>query len=398
MNTQLFLVALLLSLCHSIYGQGGSALWGSNNPRDCESSVVLAGDLVNGSVTLDLNPLTGFEAARKTATNSSAHQEWYFESTASNGRSHMVAVFFRNPPWFGNTQTVNLDAVWPNGTKTANTLAFQESRISTCPDRTVGIWKSSNPETWVGFTVSLDSRTATVIADTANISGTWRVDSNTLPHYISGQTYPDPQGSLTFAPYVWWWSPIPSGRASTAMRFGNTPFRLQGYGGHDNFLTAYNPWDLTCKGWIWVRIITGPYTAQIWQFTSSIDDKTYISAFLSRDGRTVFVSQEVLEPSQKATFTNVSQLFNQEEAAHGIFDEATGFVLDLTEGGSEGRSWHFETKHTHVGLSSPLKSTMKFNRYVDTARGGQQGVGEEAFAGSANSEQIVITVNRPLPV
>jgi hypothetical protein len=367
----------------------------------CTTSLIKAHDKVNGSINIDLNPLTSLDNARLAELNATAHEEWYFDSISIDGKSNLVCTFFRDPSIgspLGSTW-VMLDAVWPNGTRTSNVIFVEESRIITCPDKTYGIWNSTDKN--FSFSVSSDHTLATIDINGGGIRGSWTLHANTPARYISGSLVPNATETLHFAPYLWWEEPIPSGNVTSSFKIHGTPFELNGYGGHDYFADAYAPWAYICKNWIWARLIVGPFTLVVWLFTSSIDSRVYSSVFLLEGTNVRFSTLNtpaVLDfptPSPTQQYAKVSLLYNG--GIHGSFiNNATGFAFDLVEAGASGRSWHFETKHMAIGLESPISSNQQFTRFLDTAIGGERG--KQNFTGAGNSEQTFIVKSMPLPM
>ena len=370
---------LLLIILLSIFGL-------SNAQPGCTTSVSQSNVTVHGSVNINLDPLAPTDINRLAALNRSVHQEWYFDSFSADGTSDITIVFFHQSGSSNGDIYVMLDAIWPNGTRYNNNIFVEESHVITCPGQTTGLWSSSAQ--YISFNFILDSnlKRAIITVKTPNINGEWHLDSTTPARYPYGDLYPSRSASLYFAPYNWWEEAIPSGTVSTTFEFEGTKLSFDGFGGHDTFVTAFSPWNLISKDWIWARLVAGPYSAVIWYYNSSIDAELHVSAFLVQ-GETILFSS----PGPNSTFT-LSLLYDG-GVSDNVINNATGFGFDFTQTSGQHNSWHFEMKHTHLGLQD-YGTNSNYTRFVDTVSGGESG--GLLYDGSGQSEQVVFK-HAPLP-
>jgi hypothetical protein len=280
--------------------------------------------------------------------------------------------------------------VWSNGTKFSTTFFVNESAISTCPGETRGLWNTTSEGIEFSFSISEDLRKAAISVQGPGVTGTWSIESFTPPRTPDGAIYPSPKASVSLAPLLYWNEAIPAGIVHTSLTLAGTPFSLTGIGGHDRNFAAYI-WDNIAEHWYWIRLVTGPYTAVLWVFTSGVDGKTYTSAFLSEDGVEIFATENGVA-SQQEDYATLGLIYGGK--VHGSFaDQSTGFVLEFVGNGC-GKSWKFEVEHANIAFEAPVDSNDEYSRFVNTASGGQ--VGEQVWKGVANSEQNVIKVVQPL--
>jgi hypothetical protein len=52
-----------------------------------------------------------------------------------------------------------------------------------------------------------------------------------------------------------------------------------------------------------------------------------------------------------------------------------------------GKSWNFELQHENIGFQIPAEINTEYNRFADSACGGQEG--HTLYTGAMNSEQVV---------
>jgi hypothetical protein len=133
-----------------------------------------------------------------------------------------------------------------------------------------------------------------------------------------------------------------SGTVTTSFQIGGTLFSLNGLRGHEIFPTAFSPWNIIAKNWIWARIVAGPYTAIVCYYTSSIDSKLYVSAFLTKGDTVLFPG-----PSRNASFT--LSLLHDGGLSDNIIN-ATGFGLDFVETSAQQKRWYFGLNHNRLEL------------------------------------------------
>jgi hypothetical protein len=75
------------------------------------------GSIVNGSVAVDSNPMTHFDAPRISTYNSSVVEDWSFDGVSENGSTAIGITFSRGTTAGRFAQRVMIAVVWPNGTR-----------------------------------------------------------------------------------------------------------------------------------------------------------------------------------------------------------------------------------------------------------------------------------------
>ncbi|CZR69668.1 uncharacterized protein PAC_19568 [Phialocephala subalpina] len=371
--------------------------------QHCTTTIFHAFDSVNGAISIDTSPLTPPMNPRFATVNSTAWEQWYFDSISSNGESNSVITFFRDPSLdvlgLGSLWVMH-DAVWSNGTR-ASTIEFvEEAMVVVCPGYTFGLWNSSSQSSEFTFNVTSDSTQASISVSTLKTQGTLNVTTLGPARYPDGLLYPDKHGSLFFAPMLWWVEAVPAGNTQVDFEIGGSEIGFTGYGGVDYFAGSYI-WDYICKDWYWMRGVVGPYSIVFWQFTSAIDNNTYTSAFLVQNGAVIFSTQnsglDISGPQD--SYANITLLYG---TGHGVVTAPmglndTGYALDFVEGitnGVAGRRWHFETQHQNVGFSTLPGINSVYTRFADSAKGGQNE--QKVYKGAMNTEQFVTKVVYPL--
>ncbi|TVY17456.1 Diels-Alderase ccsF [Lachnellula arida] len=361
----------------------------------CTTSLVTGFEAVQGPVTINTSPTDPFEVPKLSAINETAWEYWYFDAVSSDGKSGVAITFFKDPSlaFLGyRNLRVGLDAVWSNGTKFSTVLFVNESTVTTCGGDTKGIWNQTNEGTNFSFQVSKNLKQVDIVVAGPQVSGTFSLKSRDPARYPRGEIVPSSTASLTLGPLIYWNEAIPAGTVHTSLTLGGVPFSFNGIGGHDRNYAPFI-WDFIAQHWYWLRIVTGPYTAVYWIWTSAIDGKTYTTAFLTKDGVEIFATTNGIV-SWKGKYATM--LLQYGAGVHGSFaDNSTGIALRFVDHDC-GKSWHFEIQHQNIAFETPHVGTDNhYSRFVNTASGGQDG--EEVWSGVANSEQNVITAPRPLP-
>jgi hypothetical protein len=349
---------------------------------------------VQGPVTINTSPTDPFEVPKLSAINETAWEYWYFDAVSSDGKSGVAIIFFKDPSLsilgLGNLR-VGLDAVWSNGTQFSTMLFVNESTVTTCGDDTQGIWNQTDQGTVFSFQTSKNLQQVEIAVAGPQVSGTFSLKSHNPARYPAGELYPSSTASVALGPLIYWNEAIPAGTVDTSLTLGGVPFSFTGTGGHDR---NYSPfiWDFIAQKWYWLRIVTGPYTAVYWVWTSAIDGNTYTSAFLTENGVEIFTTTSgAVSPEGK--YATMSLLHGA--GVHGTFgDDSTGIAVDFVDHDCD-KKWHFELQHQNIAFEPPAGSNNNYTRFVNTASGCE--VGEEIWNGVANSEQNVIPVPQPLP-
>lgn len=392
----LILAALLLAAL--IQSQSFDTYWQNH----CTISLFHAFDSINSTVTIDTSPLTPPENPRFQTVNSTAWEQWYFDSIASDGRSNSVITFFRDPSLdvlgLGSLWVMH-DAVWSNATRSSVIEFVEEARVVVCPGYTYGIWNSSDVGVEFSFNVTTDLTQGSISVSTPKTQGSLNITSIGPARYPDGLLYPNKGASLLFAPMLWWAEAMPAGNTQVDFKIGGSDIKFSGYGGVDYFAGSYI-WDYICKDWYWMRGVVGPYSIVFWQFVSAIDNNTYTSAFLVRSGNVIFstLNSGPTTAGPQAAYAKITLLYGAIDnvtAPAGLQD--TGYALDFFEGvanGAKGRSWHFETEHENVGFSTGTSTNSMYTRFADSAKGGENG--QKRYNGAMNSEQMVTKVIYPL--
>ncbi|PGH15055.1 hypothetical protein AJ80_05680 [Polytolypa hystricis UAMH7299] len=364
------------------------------SPSRCRMSQMRKPDIVEGQVEIDTSPMKPFQWPAISAFNSTAWENWHFDGVAQDGTSALAVTFSRGtraPESRNGILPIMLNAVWPNGTSFSKTLYAEHAMVEECVGATYGIWDGRGFES--RFEVARDSSQATILINSTDFDAELFLTSISKPRYANGLVFPDAEGSVAVVPLIYRNEAIPAGRANAEMKIVGELFSFEGIGGSDRTWAPF-PRETLSDHWWWTRAVTGPYTLGFWNFTSAIDNSTYVGAYLDEDGESIFryhgnVAETCSGDCVRMTLLNDDRSRLNRKGS----DKSTGFRIEL-QSGTSGEQWEFEIQHSNIVFEN-VSPTNEYWQFANTAKGGA--VGREMFRGAASSEQSMATKKGTLP-
>lgn len=340
--------------------------------------VISATDQINGTAQVDSSPLTPFMAPKMLTINQSNWDEWYCDSITSDGTQGVAVLFARDATLTRDgipIIRVSLDAVWANGTTFTTMLFATNSSVEQKGDNIYGLWTGDD---WsASFLISEDNRQALISINSSIVTGTYRIQSFTTPHYANTYSFPDPRGRVEFLPMIYWNTPVPAGSVEADFTINGTAFQhTDMVGGIDRNWAPY-AYDYIGDDWWWCRVIVGKYTARFWIIKSSINNETSVGASVENDHAILFDSNDLDE---------VDFVLNYNGTTHGQFEDlSTGWTMTFTPKNGM-QAYTFTIEHTRVWFEADkYSSNNMYSRFTNTASGGP--VGGQTFEGVATNEQ-----------
>ena len=352
----------------------------SNNV--CREHRISAGEYVDGPVTMGDDPLAQFDTPMITTFNSSTSEVWAFDAGSDDGKTAIVIYLSRGTVASNlAAQRALISVSWPNGTRYMESVFLDESTVTSCPGFTVGTWLGKDddgaPSKW-SFTASRDLKHTNVSVKTAKIQGNFHLERRGPPLYPGGLIYPDQRASVKFAPEMYWQEHVPVASASADFTINGTPYTLSGVGGRDkNWLSR--PWAVISGQWDMARAIVGPYGLMFWNYTSSVDGQSYMSATLMENGKVIFrTTNEGAQHSQSDFEQNSSSYCSVKLTDTGPVhlsapsgtpppSRHTGYVVDML---SARKHWRFVIDYSQTTFWFPASETLSVGQYVAKVAGG----------------------------
>lgn len=271
-------LAFLAGLSVSAYPKG----------HQCIEHRSLSGEIVSEPAQISADPLAHFDSPMVTVFNETVSENWSFDATSHDGKTSIVLYLTRGTVANNVAAQRGLISVaWANGTRYMESAFLDVSVLTTCPDATSGLWMNDLGDTRWGFAASNDYKDSVVNIRSPTINGSFTLKSRGPPIYPGGLVYPDARASVLFAPEMYWQEQCPIADAEVSLKVGDTPFTLSGIGGRDKNWNS-RPWAVISGNWDMVRAIVGPYGLMLWNYTSTVDGRSYFSATLTRGDRVIF--------------------------------------------------------------------------------------------------------------
>jgi hypothetical protein len=354
----------------------------------CHEHRVLAGESVDGPVTMGADPLTHFDSPMVSVFNDTASENWSFDAASIDGKASIVLYLTR-----GTVATVVgaqrglISISWANGTRYMENVFVDISTLTTCPKTTSGLWTTKAGDISWGFTASNDFKQSIVKIKSPTINGAFKLKSRGPPIYPGGQVYPDPRASVLFAPEMYWQEQFPVADAEVHLNIRGTPFNLYGVGGRDKNWNS-RPWAVISGNWDMVRAIAGPYGMMLWNFTSSVDGQSYFSATIMEDDKVIFrttnQNASCSEDWGTVKLTNTGPLHLSSAAGtESLLPESrhTGYLIDLVSPKTS-QHWRFTINFSQTTFWFPASKSLTVGQFAGKVSGGL--LGETQYKGVAS--------------
>ncbi|KAF1948813.1 hypothetical protein CC80DRAFT_430775 [Byssothecium circinans] len=345
----------------------------------CSIDTQAAGTYLNGSVPMNDNPWTHFDAPMTKGFNLTNGEDWSFEGASADGQSGMGFTFSRGTV-AGNTaaQRMFIAVVWPNGTRFMESSFADTSTVEACKDLTKGTWYNATSGMNWTFEASKDFKRTVVTAQSTTVQGTITLDAISPAVYPNGLVYPHTHGDNLFAPHMYWVENVAVGVVSANLTIRGTPFVLKGIGGRERNWNDF-AWAKVSTRWDMIRAKVGPYTAMAWTFDSRVDGKTYFSGVVMEGKKVLFrtLTQEVSKTKNYGSLSlrnnGAVRLSSDPSSAMPLPESRhTGYLLELVEP-KTGKQWRFEADYTKCVYWFPAGLEARLGGFVGSVRGGLVG-------------------------
>ncbi|KAK3367880.1 hypothetical protein B0H63DRAFT_404526 [Podospora didyma] len=362
----------------------------------CTNSLALDGVYIVGDVDMGGNPLTHFDAPQISAFNASAIEDWSFDGVSHDGTAGMSFFFSRgNVVGHYAGQRLFLSVVWPNGTRYMESVFVKRSSVRQCQHSTTANWLDDTAGVNWTFTSSIDYRNTVVAIDSPTVQGTYTIKALTPAVYPNGLEYPSADGDPLFAPELYWEENVPVGTVDANLSILGTPFVLSGYGGREKNWNS-RAWADISANWDMIRATVGPFAFVAWRYKSQVDQNTYLSMVLFKNGQVIFRTSRLDDSDGKTygsvTLTNTG-LVNLASAPDSRLQlpesRFTGYILDFVS--PETRlHWRFAVDFTRTVYWFPASSALRIGGFVGNVTGGL--VGGKLYTGlaSGSAQELVI--------
>lgn len=349
-----------------------------------------------------------------------AWELWQFDGFSADNETAVSISFYRDTRGFKEGGFhVELNALWPDGSKWGEKLYFVESTITADNGSVHGIWKSSDSTATVNNSVSFDIA-ADLSTATVRFSVPDRVTGTIELRALGGNResrLPPTEGAALLGPSVYYLFPLgPAAAAVDLVLFDAADDETSGTAHKRTVIMRAD--DGTrggfVRGWstfAWPQIMTdayymcgtaGPYMLQVIRIVSSAADgrKPHTVARLYRDEGLVYAANQVHNNDTQPARENMSvqgedtvvveKVFDGDAWLAGAFrDKNTGYVIEFIQDGmrGQGKRWRFEVRHKLAWWNDYTsdQGTGK-SGFLETILGGQDG--EQTFTGSGVAGQL----------
>jgi hypothetical protein len=355
-----------------------SGLFVSASPQNkqCLKHKCLAGRFVDGPAKMSVDPLVAFDSPMVSVFNSTVSENWSFDAVSHDGRASIVVYLTRGTVANNvGAQRGLISVSWANGTRYMENAFMNMSTLTTCPKSTSGLWTNNARNVSWGFTASTDFKKSVITIKSSTINGTFTLKNRGPPIYPGGLVYPNAKASVMFAPEMYWQEQFPVADAEVNLDIRGTPFVLSGVGGRDKNWNP-RPWAVISGNWDMGRIIAGPYGLMFWNYTSAVDQQSYFSATLMKDGDVIFRTSNG-QPSRAQTYGTI-RLTNRGgvhlTSAPGAMSPLpksrhTGYIIDLMSPKTS-EHWRFVLDFSQTAFWFPASATLTVGQFGGIVSGG----------------------------
>ncbi|KAF2471752.1 uncharacterized protein BDR25DRAFT_333799 [Lindgomyces ingoldianus] len=302
--------------------------------------------------------------------NDSAWELWEFDAFSSDGETAVSVSFYRDARGIKEGGFhVDLNAIWPDGSKWGEELYFPESIITAEADLSSATVQFSVPER-VNGTIELSSQ------------GNGRESR-----------LPGTEDSAKLGPAVYYMFPMGPADAKADLAFGVDDENGVVYerkllvhadnGARGSMVRGWSAvaWPGIMTDAYYLSAVAGPYMLQLIRIVSSAatDFTPYVVARLYRNEKLLCAAQQLVDAQSSkngvlaADAVVVEKVLEGDRGLTGAFrDKNRGYVVEFVEGAKggmreEGKRWRFETSHKLAWWSEP------------TSAPGPQGTGKSGF-------------------
>lgn len=329
--------------------------------------------------------------------NDSAWELWQFDAFSVDGETAVSVSFYRDARSLKEGGFhVDLNAIWPDGSKWGKELYFPESTITASggPPQAAnvhGVWRSEDTSnaaepSSAEFRVASDLSTAFArFSVPGSVAGTIELHSRGGDRQFR---LPATQNDALLGTDVYYLFPMGPTTATANLMFeihgeeGGDPrhrtLSVQASeGGHGGMVRGWSAlaWPKILTDAYYICATAGPYMMQLLRIVSSdaASAAPYVVARLYRNEELVCASQNISDakgladgpPEQDMVI--VEKVVDPEGGLAGAFrDGNTGYLIEYVKGGA-GDRWRFNVRHKMAWWSSP------------TSKPGPDGTGKSGF-------------------
>lgn len=363
----------------------------------CTSDHFVEGVYVNGTVSMGGDPLTPFDAPMLSEFNTSATEDWSFDSVSADGLSGFgVTVSRGNIVGHVSAQRIIFMAVWPNGTHYMNSFWAHESTVTSCPGKVIGSWYTAGVMN-VTFEATEDYKYALVTIDTPEVKGTYAITSMTPPVYPNGMVYPDSRGDPLFAPGMYWVENVPVGTVEVNVTMQGTPMVYSGIGGRERNWNS-RPWAEISQSWDMARASVGPFSLLSWRYISNVDNQTYFNMVLMKEGRVIFRTQQFgMQDSEESEHSYATLTHRLDGPVHLSSDPASpnpvtpstfsGYTFEMVGHGARDK-YRFDLDFTQTLYWFPAGKFAHIGGFLGNVTGGQVGGKQYTGLSVGNAQEL----------
>ena len=323
--------------------------------------------------------------------NDSAWELWEFDAFSKNGETAVSVSFYRDARGLeAGGFHVDLNAIWPDGSKWGEELYFPESSITVEVDSRVrGVWNSDTAS--ATFTMAADLSTATVrFSVPGRVNGT--IELCSLGDCRESRL-PATKELALLGPSVYYIFPMGPTDATTDLAFvvddGSGTVHEQkssvhaDNGARGSMVRAWSAvaWPGIMTDAYYLSAVAGPYMLQLIRMVSSpaTNFTPHVVARLYCNEELVCAAQQVIDTQPPADgvlaedAATVEKVLDGHRDLTGAFrDKNMGYIIELVEGikgdtQQQGKRYFFKTSHKLAWWSEP------------TSAPGPQGTGKSGF-------------------
>ena len=293
-------------------------------------------------------------------------EQWYFDSVSDDGKATVGVAFARDASYailgHGHLR-MEFEFVFEDGTRAHFADWMNEATITDTSGENgkvgevKGVWKGKG-RTYT-HTIASDGSFAKVELDSPEIKGTFTLTATSPPHFPCGQSWPLARGeapaSTQLCPMVHNVQVIPIAVYEADLVIKGRSLKFKGIGGHEHNW-ASGSWFSTVRKWQLTRAVMGPYGLTFREFTSLLDGRTYITGFVTEDGKKVFgamIDREGIGSNVESTRGDGLVLRWEPTYRPGFsgphFDKSTGFTIHLKTG-VPGEEWKFDISYRSLAF------------------------------------------------
>ncbi|TPX17554.1 uncharacterized protein E0L32_012147 [Thyridium curvatum] len=346
--------------------------------------------------------------------NDEGWELWEFDGISADGETSVATSFYRDARSLEEGGFhVDVNAIWPDGTKWGGELYFAQSVISALggdyphDGQLHGVWKSGKEGgASASFSISSDCSSAIVhFSSPGRVTGTIMIRA--LGDNLVSRL-PETEGAALLSPSVHYLFPMGPAAATANLSFvmqdeasGTSASERQLTLDEDEAASGAMVRGWSCSAWprfmidaYYVCGKIGPYHLQLIRIVSTAADghKSHVAARLYCGNELVCAANEAMDMAtaetqdapQRDTLV-VDKVMDGKGVAGAFLDKNTGYLIEFRQGGGwrSRKRWHFELSHKRAWWSDYTsdRGTGK-SGFIETIRGGSDGeIGYQGVGG-----------------